>query len=204
MTDSNITVAGHGLFHLKADDCPSSFNWEKYGFRLHCPEGAVSKDTEVAVTPLLSDRFEVPKGTVLVSAVYKIEVSKPLTKRVVIELQHCVNLRNTGQTGRLKFVRAPLKSPYQFCIIDGGVFRIGNRYGSIERDDFCAIGIVAEMSNGGFSNGGGNGEGGNGKGSGGENSMGNGGEGGDNVNGSSEAPTEGIILIVFVLLMMCL
>ena len=28
--------------------------------------------------------------------------------------------------------------------------------------------------------------------------------GGDNVNGSSDAPTEGIILIVFVLLMMCL
>ena len=207
MTDSSITVAGHGLFLLKADDCPSSFNWDKYGFRLHCPDGAVSKDTEVAVTPLLSDRFEAPKGTVLVSAVYKIEVSKPLTKRVVIELQHCVDLRNTGQTGRLKFVRAPLKSPYQFSIIDGGVFRIGNRYGSIERDDFCAIGIVAEMSNGGSSNGGGNGEGGNGgvsEGGGGGNGTGNGGEGGDNVNGSSETPTEGIILIVFVILMMCL
>ena len=210
MTDSSITVAGHGLFLLKADDCPSSFNWDKYGFRLHCPEGAVSKDTKVAVTvtPLLSDQFEVPKGTVLVSAVYKIKVSKPLTKRVVIELQHCVDLRNTGQTGRLKFVRAPLKSPYQFNIIDGGVFRIGNRYGSIERDDFCAIGIVAEMSNGGSSNGGGS-EGGNGGGSegggseGGGNSTGNGGEGGDNVN-ASETPTEGIILIVFVLLMMCL
>ena len=205
MIDSSITVAGHGLFFLKADDCPSSFNWDKYGFRLHCPEGAVSKDTTVAVTPLLSDRFEVPKGTVLVSAVYKIEVSKPLSKRVVIELQHCVDLRNTGQTGHLKFVRAPLKSPYQFRIIDGGVFRIGNRYGSIERDDFCAIGIVAEMSNGGSSNGGGNGEGGNGGGSEeGGNNTGNGGEGGDNDNGSSDAPTEGIILIVFILLMMCL
>ena len=200
MTDSSITVAGHGLFHLKADDCPSSFNWDKYGFRLHCPEGAISKDTTVAVTPLLSDQFEVPKGTVLVSAVYKIKVSKPLSKRVVIELQHCVDLRNTGQTGCLKFVRAPLKSPYQFSIIDGGVFHIGNRYGSIERDDFCAMGIVAEMSNGGSSNGGGNGGGGNGGG----NGTGNGGEGGDNVNGSSETPTEGIILIVFVLLMMCL
>ena len=205
MKDSSITVAGHGLFHLKADDCPSSFNWDKYGFRLHCPEGAVSKDTTVAVTPLLSDQFEVPKGTVLVSAVYKIEVSKPLTKRVVIELQHCVDLKNTGQSGRLKFVRAPLKSPYQFCIIDGGVFHIGNRYGSIERDDFCAISIVAEMNNGGSSNGGGNGERGNGGGSEeGGNSTGNGGEGGYNVNGSSDAPTEGIILIVFVLLMMCL
>ena len=204
MTDSSITVAGHGLFHLKADDCPSSFNWDKYGFRLHCPEGAVSKDTAVAITPLLSDQFEVPKGTVLVSAVYKIEVSKPLTKRVVIELQHCVDLRNTGQTGRLKFVRAPLKSPYQFDIIDGGVFRIGNRYGSIERDDFSYYAVVAEMS--GSSNGGGNGEGGNGGGSegGGGNGTGNGGEGGDNVNGSSETSTEGIILIVFVLLMMSL
>ena len=148
MTDSSITVAGHGLFHLKANDRPSSFNWDKYGFRLHCPEGAVSKDTKVTVSPLLSDQFEVPKGTVLVSAVYKIEVSKPLTKRVVIELQHCVDLRNIGQTSCLKFVRGPLKSPYQFSIIDGGVFRIGNRYGSIERDDFCAISIVAEMSNG--------------------------------------------------------
>ena len=205
MIDSSITVAGHGLFHLKADDCPSSFNWEKYGFRLHCPEGAVSKDTEVAVTPLLSDRFEVPKGTVLVSAVYNIEVSKPLSKQVVIELQHCVDLKNTGQTGRLKFVRTPLKSPYQFRIIDGGVFRIGNRYGSIERDDFSYYAVVAEMSNGGSSNGGGNGEGGNRGGSeGGGNGTGNGGEGGDNVNGSSDAPTEGIILIVFVLLMMCL
>ena len=141
----------------------------------------MSKDTEVAVTPLLSDQFEVPKGTVLVSAVYKIKVSKPLTKRVVIELQHCVDLRNTGQTGCLKFVRAPLKSPYQFSIIDGGVFRIGNRYGSIERDDFCAMGIVAEMSNGGSSNGGGNGEGG---------------EGGAGSSGSSKrgTPTDGMII----------
>ena len=186
MTDSSITVAGHGLFLLKADDRPSSFNWDKYGFRLHCPEGAVSKDTKVAVTPLLSDQFEVPKGTVLVSAVYKIEVSKPLTKRVVIELQHCVDIRNTGQTGRLKFVRAPLKSPYQFGIIDGGVFRIGNRYGSIERDDFSYYAVVAEMSNGGSSNGG-------------ENE----GEGGEGSSGSSKCgtPTDGMIIADNVIIM---
>ena len=140
---------------------------------------------------------------------------------MVIELQHCVDLRNTGQTSCLKFVRAPsLKSPYQFSIIDGGVFHIGNRYGSIEHDDFCAIGIVAEMSNGDFSNGGGNGKGGNGGGSEGGrggNGTGNGGEGGggggggegeggdsDSSDSSSDTSTEGIVLILFVLLMMCL
>ena len=189
LTDSSITIAGRGLFHLKADDHPSSFNWDKYGFRLHCPEGAVSKDTEVAVTPLLSDQFEVPKGTVLVSAIYKIEISKPLTKRVVIELQHCVGLKNTGQTGCLKFVRAPLKSPYQFNIIDGGVFHIGNRYGSIECDEFSDYAIVAEMNDGSSSNGGGNDEGGNDEGG---NDKGGNDEGGVNVSKCRTPTDEGI------------
>ena len=56
------------------------------------------------------------------------------------------------------------------------------------------------MNNGGSSNEGGSGGEGNGEG----NSTGNVGEGGDNVNGSSEAATEGIILIVFIFLMKCL
>ena len=193
LIDSSITVAGQGFCLLKADDHPLSFNWDEYGFMLHCPVGAVSEDTKVVVTPLLSDQFEVPKGTVLVSAVYKIEVSKPLTKRVVIELQHCVDVRNTCQSSFLKFVRAPLEFPYQFGIINGGLFSVGKRYGSIERDDFCAMGIVAEMSNGGFTTGGGNGEGKNGEKNGG---------GGDNVNVSleSEASTQGNIIIILIII----
>ena len=146
MIDSSVTIAGQKLFHLQGDRS-HSLPWEKYGFILHCPKGAVSKDTEVAVTALVSGSFKVPKGTVLVSAVYAISVSKPLLKSLTIELQHCVDLRNTGQTGRLKFVRGPLKSPYQLSPVEGGVFRIRNRYGSIERDEFCAVGIAAEMSN---------------------------------------------------------
>ena len=146
MIDSSVTIAGQKLFHLQGDRS-HLLPWKKYGFILHCPKGAVSKDTEVAVTALVSGNFKVPKGTVLVSAVYAISVSKPLLKSLTIELQHCVDLRNTGQTGRLKFVRGPLKSPYQLSPVEGGVFRIRNRYGSIERDEFCAVGIAAEMSN---------------------------------------------------------
>ena len=110
----------------------------------------MSKDTEVPVTALAGGNFKVPKGTVLVSAVYAISVSKGLLKPLVIELQHCVDLRNTSQTGCLKFVRAPLKSPnaYQFSIVEGGSFRVGKRYGSVKRSQFCCMGIVAEMSNG--------------------------------------------------------
>uniref|UniRef100_A0A1X7SIF7 Uncharacterized protein n=1 Tax=Amphimedon queenslandica TaxID=400682 RepID=A0A1X7SIF7_AMPQE len=145
--DSSVIIAGQKLFILQGDRS-DSLQWEKYGFRLECPQGAVSKDTEVAVTALAGGNFKVPKSTVLVSAVYAISVSKGLLKPLVIELQHCVDLRKTSQTGCLKFVRAPLKSPYQFSIVEGGCFRVGKRYGSIKRGQFCCMGIVAEMSNG--------------------------------------------------------
>ncbi|XP_019860115.1 PREDICTED: uncharacterized protein LOC109588382 isoform X1 [Amphimedon queenslandica] len=155
--DSSIIIAGQKLFILQGDRS-HSLQWEKYGFRLECPQGAVTKDTEVAVTALAGGNFKVPNSTVLVSAVYAISVSKGLLKPLVIELQHCVDLRKTSQTGCLKFVRAPLKSPnaYQFSIVEGGSFSVGNRYGSIERDEFCALGI-GHVGNGDTPNGGGNG-----------------------------------------------
>ena len=82
----------------------------------------------------------------LVSAVYAISVSKPLLKPLTIELQHCVDLKNTGQTGCLKFVRAPLMEyPYQFSIVDGGLFSVDSRYGSIEREQFCIFTIIKKI-----------------------------------------------------------
>ena len=141
MIDSSITVAGQKLFHLQGN-ISHSFLWENYGFKLVCPEGAVSKDTKLDVTALVRGNIKVPEGTVLVSAVYAISVSKPLLKPLTIELQHCVDLRNTGQTGCLKFVRAPQESPYQFSIIDGGLFSVNSRYGSIECAQFCFFGII--------------------------------------------------------------
>ena len=128
------------------DETPS-FRWKKYGFRFQCPQGAVSKGTKMAVTALVGGNFILPKGTVLVSAVYAISVSKPLLQPLVIELQHCVDLRTSAQADCLKFVRAPLKSPYEFSLIDGGSFNVGRRYGSIERGQFCLVAIVAEISN---------------------------------------------------------
>ena len=127
-------------------DRSCSFQWEKYGFILHCPEGAVSSDTEVEVTAIVGGGdFIVPKGAELVSAVYAISVSQPLLKPLTIELQHCVDLRYEGQTRRLKFVTGPLKS-YKLSLIEGGSFSVGNRFGSIKRDSFCFNAIVAEMS----------------------------------------------------------
>ena len=142
LIDSCVTIAaGKKHFRLQGDR-PHSLPWENYGFRLHCPEGAVSKDTILDVTAQINGDFKVPEGTVLVSAVYAISVSKPLLKPLTIELQHCVDLKNTDQTSYLKFVRAPQESPYQFSIIDGGLFSENSRYGSIKCAQFCFFGII--------------------------------------------------------------
>ena len=148
--DSSITIAGQNLF-LPQGYSPQSFHWEKYGFRMHCPEGAMSEGTEVAVTAIASGNFKVPKGTMLVSAVYAISVSKKLLKPLVIELQHCVDLKSTSQTHYLKFVQSPLKSPCQFTPVDGGSFSVASRYGSIERDQFSFYAIISETNNEDFS-----------------------------------------------------
>uniref|UniRef100_A0A1X7UYJ8 Uncharacterized protein n=1 Tax=Amphimedon queenslandica TaxID=400682 RepID=A0A1X7UYJ8_AMPQE len=58
--DSSVIIAGQKLFILQGDRS-HSLQWEKYGFRLECPQGAVSKDTEVAVTALAGGNFKVPK-----------------------------------------------------------------------------------------------------------------------------------------------
>ena len=56
-------------------------------------------------------------------------------------------MQTQSQAHSLCFVRASLTSstlPYKFTYLDGGHFCPGNRYGSITRKDFCAVGIVAK------------------------------------------------------------
>ena len=101
LIDSSVTIAGKELLHLQVD-ASLSFHW--VGFRLQCPKGAVSKNTVVAVTTLVSGPFIIPKGTMLVSAVYAISISNPLLKALVIDVQHCVDITNDGQSHCLKFV----------------------------------------------------------------------------------------------------
>ena len=134
-------------------------NWEKYGVRIGVEEGSLlsSETVEAAVVALVGGQFEFPPNTVLVSAVYAVSLSKPLLKRLKLEMQHCVDL--TGRPGLsryLKFAIAPVSTPslpYQFSIIEGGEFSCNSGYGSIQRKEFCLVCILGEE----WTNGGGDG-----------------------------------------------
>uniref|UniRef100_A0A1X7TD65 CARD domain-containing protein n=1 Tax=Amphimedon queenslandica TaxID=400682 RepID=A0A1X7TD65_AMPQE len=134
---SDVQVAERKLFLIQGDK-PQLMNWEKYGLRIGVEkESLLSSETvEAAVVALVGGEFEFPPNTVLVSAVYAVSLSKPLLKRLILEIQHCVDL--TGQPGlsrHLKFAIAPVSTPslpYLFSIVKGGKFKPDSWYGSIQ------------------------------------------------------------------------
>uniref|UniRef100_A0A1X7SGK0 Uncharacterized protein n=1 Tax=Amphimedon queenslandica TaxID=400682 RepID=A0A1X7SGK0_AMPQE len=106
---SDVQVAERKLFLIQGDK-PQLMNWEKYGLRIGVEkESLLSSETvEAAVVALVGGEFQFPPNTVLVSAVYAVSLSKPLLKRLILEIQHCVDL--TGRPGlsrHLKFAIAP-------------------------------------------------------------------------------------------------
>ena len=148
---SDVQVAEKKLFLIQGDK-PQLMNWEKYGVRIGVQEGSLLsfETVEVAVVALVGGQFQFPPNTVLVSAVYAVSLSKPLLKRLKLEIQHCVDL--TGQpdlTQYLKFAIAPVSTPslpYQFSIVEGGEFSSNSGYGSIQRNKFCLVCILGEES----------------------------------------------------------
>ena len=143
-------------------------NWEKYGLRIGVQEESLlSLETvEAAVVALVGGQFQFPPNTVLVSAVYAVSLSKPLLKRLKLEIQHCVDLTGRPDLARyLKFAIAPVSTPslpYQFSIVEGGEFSSNGGYGFIERKDFCLVCIlgllIVSMTGGGGGGGGGGGQ----------------------------------------------
>uniref|UniRef100_A0A1X7TRF9 Uncharacterized protein n=1 Tax=Amphimedon queenslandica TaxID=400682 RepID=A0A1X7TRF9_AMPQE len=146
---SDVQVVERKLFLIQGDK-PQLMNWEKHGLRIGVQkESLLSSETvEAAVVALVGGEFQFPPNTVLVSAVYAVSLSKPLLKRLILEIQHCVDL--TGRPGlscHLKFAIAPMSTPslpYQFSIVQEGEFKPDSWYGSIQRKEFCLVAIVGE------------------------------------------------------------
>ena len=127
-------------------------NWEQFGLRIGIEEDSLlsSEMVELATAALVGGQFKFPKNTVLVSVVYAIFVSEPLHKPLRLEMQHCVDLRRQpGLSQYLRFAIAPVSTsslPYQFSLVEGGEFSPDSWYGSIQRNEFCLVGILGQAS----------------------------------------------------------
>lgn len=121
-----------------------SFEWNKFGFKLHFPENALeANDCCVEVKASFSGQFLFPEGTELISGVYWITCSHKFVKPVTVEIQHCA--AKPEYSSSLTFIYAKCNQedlPYQFKKLTGGVFSPNSQYGSIKLKHFSGLGVA--------------------------------------------------------------
>ena len=126
-----------------------SFNWKRFGFKIHLPDQALPpgvNECQLHIKASLSGQFQFPEDTECVSGIYWIASPYTFEKPVTVEVQHCVTKTELLQhPSSLKFIIAKCTQkglPYQFKILDGGVFSSNSRYGSIELTQFSGVGVA--------------------------------------------------------------
>ena len=127
------------------DSHSHSFEWQRYGIKLHIPEGAVpAQHTEcrVAIKACLAGQFIIPDDLQLVSCIYWLSCPQKFLKPITLEIEHCASFQDSSQFSSLRFIVANSsqgKLPYQFRVLEQGTFV--HSYGSIQVSQFSFFGI---------------------------------------------------------------
>ena len=97
----------------------------------------------VQVKASLSGQFQFPEDIKLTSGIYWISCPQLFTKPVTVEIQHCA--AKPEYSSSLTYIVAKCNQddvPYQFKILEGGVFSSSSQYGSIKMTKFSALGVA--------------------------------------------------------------
>ena len=125
-----------------------SFDWVNHGFKLHLPEKALPPEVEecdIHVKVSLSGQFQFPDGSDVISGIYWIFTPHVFIQPVTVEIQHCIQFFSPEDSDNLTFVVAKCSQknlPYQFKILEGGVFYPHSTYGSIQLTQFSGFGAI--------------------------------------------------------------
>ena len=117
------------------------------GVTLDIPSHSVRPGEHVTVTirPCLSGPFQYPEGYEPLSAVYYISTNTSLKKKGKLTLKHFGDLQTKKEADNMTFfsVKSPVtfdgKKVYQFGVVKGGEFEIGENYGTISLEHFCFV-----------------------------------------------------------------
>ena len=123
-----------------------SFEWQRYGLKLHIPEGAVPTECRIDIKAGLSGQFSFPEDSQLVSCVYWISCSQKFLKSVTLDIEHCAAVQDSSQSSSLRFVAAKCSQaelPYQFKELKQATFSPQSSFDSVQVSQFSFFGIIA-------------------------------------------------------------
>ena len=103
-------------------------------------------ECRVHVKASLSGQFDFPRDAEIVSGLYWLSSRHVFTRPVTVDIQHCAQ-EDLQQQSRLAYIVASCSQeelPYQFKILEGGVFSPSSRYGSISLTHFSGLAIASQ------------------------------------------------------------
>ncbi len=136
---STVTLVGRSFSQI--------VTWEKKGFRMCIPPGALTESDkcEVILATSIPGDFDLPAGTEPVSAVFRIKSSTDFQKPVTLELEHGCDL-TTQRSSKLVFAKSTSKAPpYRFEVVDGGDFPPQSSYGRLTVSRFSLYTILQRI-----------------------------------------------------------
>uniref|UniRef100_A0A1X7TGQ1 Caspase family p20 domain-containing protein n=1 Tax=Amphimedon queenslandica TaxID=400682 RepID=A0A1X7TGQ1_AMPQE len=119
---------------------------ETCGYKVVIPRFTLQEKPPVTVSTILSGPFNLPEGSVLVSAVYDILIDKSLKDPVNIDIEHCVDVLDESVTEKMSFAIATAgltTKAFEVEYIPGGTFTRGSAYGSITVKESCLLCVLA-------------------------------------------------------------
>ena len=128
----------------------SKISWDDIGIYFDIPAGAIPEERVVHlnVSPCLSGRFILPDDYNQASPVFMISPEFEFQEDVMMSMVHFMDLQSEDERERMVFISAPSapidqdgKPVYHFKVFKKGAFHIGQRYGSISLNHFCALAI---------------------------------------------------------------
>ena len=141
-----VDVINHTSFTYTGQ--AQGFEWIKYGFKMHIPENALPpkvEECEVHIKASLSGKFQFPDDTDVISAIYWISTPHKFVHPTTIEIQHCIQISSCEDSNDLALVIAKCSQknlPYQFKILEGGVFSPHGSYASLQLTHFSGVGAI--------------------------------------------------------------
>ena len=121
------------------------WKWDEHNFGMafqseSFPTGTYENIVKISVTS--GEDYELPELTVPVSMFFSIKCQHKFKKNVMVSIEHF-----SAETSDLSFVISTnIQPPFHFELLRGGVFY--ERYGVIERTEFCILGIVTRILTG--------------------------------------------------------
>ena len=152
--NSGLNVIAGKTFPIQMDQ-EMQYSWEEYGIDLHLSKGYILENENdlIKVRAIVGGQFVFPPRCQLVSGLYLLSFPVTVQRKLEIELEHCVNMKNLSKNkADLCFIFSVPKHPwkqYEFTLAKGGDFTSNSRNGllklsSLEKSEKFLVGIVLQ------------------------------------------------------------